>query len=130
MQEEQNNVPAIAMAGQSNLANVTDEMLSGLEEAKAAVVLNREYLNLKKGDPDRFLVTGLSEMLNSETGELTPTVVLMNAKKELFITASHMIVNATKDLEQFTPVEIEYTGDKKLAGKKTLKQYKITLLNA
>lgn len=113
-----------------DLSKVTDDMTANLATAEAVVNLNKEYLQLEKGKAERFLFTGLSEFVKEDTGEVVDCVVLMDASKNLFITGSHVIYNACKDLPSFSGIEIEFTGEKKLSGGKKLKEYRVILLNA
>ena len=118
-----------------DMSKVTEEMTANLATAEAVVSLNKTYLKLAKNKAKRFLYTGLSSWDNEadkDTGEIktVPCVVLMDMDKNMFITASHVIVNACKDLNQFAGIEIEYTGDKKLTGGKSLKEYRVVLLNS
>lgn len=113
-----------------DLSKLTESMTANLASAEPIIDLNREYLKLEQGKPIRFIFTGTTEMVNSDTGEMTSCVVLMDGKKKLFIYASHVVYNACKDLPMYSGIEIEYTGDKKLTGGKNLKEHRITLLNS
>jgi len=108
--------------------------LDNLEKAESTgLSLVKEYLDLKKGEEKRFVVFahGQKEDTDTDTGEIsiTPTVDLMDSKKQLHFTMSHVIVQSLANAKVGTGVSITYTGDKKLDKGRSLKEYSITLLN-
>lgn len=113
-----------------DLSLVTDEMITGLDQAETVMSLTKEYLKLKKGQAKRFVFIQNSEFVKEDTGEILPAVDLMDENKQLYLSASIQIVNACRSLKPFTGIEIEYIEDEKLGGGKTLKKHRIDLLNS
>lgn len=122
----------------SDLKDISSEALANLATAEPIMNLVKQYAKFEEAKPVRFVTAGITEFIKEEieksTGEITTTVMpainLIDKDKNIFITASNMIVNACKDLPKFTGVEIELTGNQKLSGGKKLNLFKVTLLNA
>jgi hypothetical protein len=124
----------------NDLSKVNEDMLTNLATAEPIMNLNKTYAKFEEGKARRFVFGGVTEFVKEEytdqkTGEITPAktlpaVNLIDGDKNIYITASNVIVNACKDLPEWTGLEIELTGTKKLTGGKKLNEFRIMLLNA
>lgn len=112
-----------------DLSKVTEKMTTTLATAEVVMDLQKEYLRLEKSKPKRFLFVETGEQLDISTGELTPTVTLLDDQRKLFITRTVVIYNACKDLKAYSGLELEFLGEKELDNGNKLKQYRVTLLN-
>jgi len=112
------------------LSKITNEMVVNLETAERVMDITKEYLKLELKKPKRLLFAGTSEFLDNETGELLKAINFIDSKKRMYLTASTVIYNACKDLPNFSAIEIEYIGDKDLSKGRTMKRYRVTLLNS
>lgn len=119
---------------QTNVAKQVLNIASKLSEAEnTGLNLVKRYLEMKQDEKKRFVLFthGTKENVDTETGEVSysDTVDIMDAEKQLFFTQSHVIVQALANAKEGTAFEVTYLGEKKLTGKKTLKNYSIELLN-
>lgn len=114
----------------TDLSKITNEMVVNLETAERVMDITKEYLKLELKKPKRLLFAGTSEFLDNETGELLKAINFIDSKKRMYLTASTVIYNACKDLPNFSAIEIEYIGDKDLSKGRTMKRYRVTLLNS
>lgn len=101
------------------------ETLESINEMERNFSLNAEYLKMEEGENIRVFTFQNTEMVDRETGEISPAVHLMTPDKKILITASNMIVDTCKSLPAFTPLEIEYEGQKDMGKGKKLNVYKI-----
>jgi hypothetical protein len=121
----------------TDLSKVNNDILTNLATAEPVMNLVKNYATFEKDKPKRFVFAGntifTKENINENTGEITyndlPAINLIDAEKNMFISASNVIVNACKDLPDFTALEITLTGQKKLSGGKKLNEFSVKLLN-
>ena len=127
LQDEQQ---AIVIAPKEGSMLDVASKLDGLEEAKGTGLnLVKEYLEMDVSEMKRFVLFGFGEMINKEDGEITVTAELMDSGKQLYLTASFIIVNAVKNCPLGTGVAITYKGEEKLKGGKKLKKFNVELLD-
>ena len=90
--------------------------------------LTGEYFNPEDGKEVKCWYIGNTTMNVIDGEGKIEAVKLMLEDKTMAITASAVIVGALSDLPIPSPVKIIKTGEKKLAGGKVLKEFKVSLL--
>jgi hypothetical protein len=125
-------------AQSANLANIGGANYATLFEKKEkSFNMASEYLEFKKENEQVVLVfigchTQEKEVHNKDTGEISVSestlATFADIDKNTFVTQSVVIVNAVRNMQPLSTVEISYKGEKKLSEGRKVKKYSVTLL--
>lgn len=123
------------------MANITpeqykkmNEMLSGMDKMKPGINMVPEYLEFdEKGMKKRGIFMGFAQFdkVDESSGEISvlDSAVWMDADRNLWQNAGTQLVGGFSQINQGTPVEIEYLGTKKVKSG-NMKRYAVRILNA
>ena len=129
---ENQNETGTAVAESATKAPVlnAEALVAQLDSFKGEMELTGEYFNPEEGEEVKAWYIGNTTMNAIDGAGKIDAVRLMLADKSMAITASAVIVGTLSDLPITSPVKIVKTGERKLAGGKVLKEYKVSLLQS